>query len=261
MYANNGHHQIALTMNGHVYGTGGQIVSPAIAAYFDFADLTTFKEIGYFRRNNLRVKQVACSNEHSIFLSDDGELFECGTPEHVASESGHYSISKLQIPSFSRGRIKMTAICCGNDHTLSLGEDGRVWSWGRNNEGQLGLRHTKVMKSRSCPKLIPYFEQNQIKCIQISSGMNHNLCLDTNHRVHSWGHNADHQCGHDIVTNVSAPKIVSALQDVEIVDIKTGHNHNVATSKDSTYWIWGSNRYHQCFRGDKQSFLRSVGIV
>ena len=48
---------------------------------FDFADITTFKEIAYFQRNKLRVKQVACSNKYSIFLTDDGELFVCETPD------------------------------------------------------------------------------------------------------------------------------------------------------------------------------------
>jgi len=32
----------------------------------------------------------------------------------------------------------VVAIAAGNHHTVALKEDGTVWAWGRNSDGQLG---------------------------------------------------------------------------------------------------------------------------
>ena len=46
----------------------------------------------------------------------------------------------------------MTQICCGEGHTISIDEEGRVWSWGRNNYGQLGHGHKN--DNKEFPKLL-----------------------------------------------------------------------------------------------------------
>jgi len=58
------------------------------------------------------------------------ELVECSRPR--------------LLPAF--GDLAVTAVACGGMHTLALTEDGKVWSWGVNDEGALG----RVVRGRGC---------------------------------------------------------------------------------------------------------------
>lgn len=62
------------------------------------------------------------------------------------------------------------AIAAGDYHSLALGSDGRVWSWGRNNKGQLG---DGSPNSKSTPIQLP--ELNNI--VGIAAGDLHSLAF------------------------------------------------------------------------------------
>ena len=47
---------------------------------------------------------------------------------------------------------KVTQIACGDEHTCLVAESGRVFTFGANDWGQLGLGHTKIATKPSCIK-------------------------------------------------------------------------------------------------------------
>ena len=63
------------------------------------------------------------------------------------------------------------ACACGFYHTITLSDDGTVHSFGRNNDGQLGLGHKKDV---SLPTPIP----NLPKINMISCGGYFTVCVD-----------------------------------------------------------------------------------
>lgn len=57
---------------------------------------------------------------------------------------------------------KIVEIAVGSEHTLALSNEGEVWAWGNNGDGQLGLGHTNIVRE---PQLVTTtgIEKNAIK--------------------------------------------------------------------------------------------------
>lgn len=66
---------------------------------------------------------------------------------------------------------------CTAVHMFAVARDGRVWGWGRNEKGQLGLGHAK---DRKCPTLLQGLEDKKI--VSASCGRNHSLLLTGKNR-------------------------------------------------------------------------------
>ena len=64
-------------------------------------------------------------------------------------------------------------MACGLWHTITLSDDGTVYSFGRNIEGQLGLGN-KFAHYRPLPTPIPNLPQINL----ISCGWNFTVCVD-----------------------------------------------------------------------------------
>jgi alpha-tubulin suppressor-like RCC1 family protein len=110
--------------------------------------------------------------------------------------------------SLSQGET-ISAIALGSTHSSALTSIGRVFTWGRNTEGQLGDATTL---SRSTPIDIT----SRISLVQgetISSivlGSTHSLVLTSNVRMFTWGGNVYGQVGDGTTTNRSTPITLSS---------------------------------------------------
>lgn len=80
--------------------------------------------------------------EHGVVAWGGNEAGQCG--------QGDSSPSILFRPRLVAGLqgVVVAAVCCGAAHTLALTKSGKVFGWGDNKEGQLGLGD---LKSRSLP--------------------------------------------------------------------------------------------------------------
>ena len=84
-------------------------------------------------------KQVACGSQHTLAIREDGTLWGWGygTQGQLAlEERSHGSYQKFEVMVTS-GRWKQ--VSCGGNHTLALAEDGRLFVFGYNRYGPLGL--------------------------------------------------------------------------------------------------------------------------
>ena len=77
---------------------------------------------------------------------------------------------------------------CGSNHTITLSNDGTLYSFGKNCNGQLGLGHNNDV---SLPTPIPNLPQiNQISC-----SSNFTVCVDYEGFIWSFGYNSYGQLG------------------------------------------------------------------
>ncbi|MBD8218273.1 hypothetical protein IFU40_06455 [Microbacterium sp. CFBP 13617] len=116
-------------------------------------------------------------------------------------------------------------------------EDGTVWTWGRNNEGQLADGTTTQ-------------QNTPVKALGLSgitalagaatfedyNGANY-LALKNDGTVWSWGRNAAGQLGRNGTTNSFAPAQVPGLSDV--TQIATSPSASYALRSDGTFLAWG----------------------
>lgn len=97
------------------------------------------------------VRAVACGEQHSVAITDDGEVYSTG-----ANDFGQLGLGqKKPVGSFTRitGLFpkKARAVACGNMHTAVLCETGEVFTWGRGEWDQLGNSN----KDLYAPKVSP----------------------------------------------------------------------------------------------------------
>ena len=75
-----------------------------------------------------RIIETACGLHHSIFVSEEGEVFYSG-------QLGLSNHGKKTIPTLIPMEEKVVQVSCGYYHTLLRTEEGKVYSFGRNDKG------------------------------------------------------------------------------------------------------------------------------
>jgi len=119
-----------------------------------------------------------------MFLSEDGELYSCGSdnlqdPTDILYTERLYP-EKVNIPRYCildiifikmyfflkisefQGQI-VTDVATGPDHVLVLTARGDVWAWGNNSEGILGFGHNLPVQK---PIIIPILSDKNIKQVK-----------------------------------------------------------------------------------------------
>ncbi len=81
------------------------------------------------------------SHEHSVALKDDGTVWTWGSNSNGQLGNGTTTLSNIPVAVVGLPGITLPgiiAIAAGYDYTVALGNDNTVWTWGSNNNGQLG---------------------------------------------------------------------------------------------------------------------------
>ena len=98
--------------------------------------------------------------------------------------------------------------------------DKYLWTWGRNNNGQLGLGNTT---NYSSPKQVGAL----ITWSKIASGGSFTISTKTDGTLWSWGRNVRGELGLNNATYYSSPKQVGSL--TTWLNIAAGYEHTMAT--------------------------------
>lgn len=94
-----------------------------------------------------KIIQITCGDYHSLALSKGGELFAWGQNLHGQLGVGRKfpSTTTPQIVEHLAG-VPLAQISAGEAHSMVLSMSGNIYSWGKNEFGQLGLGHTESME-------------------------------------------------------------------------------------------------------------------
>lgn len=115
-----------------------------------FRLITAFKDYG------AKASMVGCGHQHTVILTDDGEVLTCGVGEYGLLGTGSTVDALAPVPLESLGKEDIVQIAVGYDHTLALTSQGTIYSWGRNNNGQLGHAdsYIDIYSMENFPRLI-----------------------------------------------------------------------------------------------------------
>ena len=138
---------------------------------------------------------------------------------------------------------QVMACVSGDYHTITLSDDGTVHSFGRNNEGELGLGHNNDV---SLPTPIP----NLPKINQISCGGYFTVCMDYEGFIWSFGHNSCGQLGTGNRASCNVPQ--KLLNIPPVLSVACGDSHTLIISNDDNLWSWGTNNFGQLCHGDNK---------
>lgn len=100
------------------------------------------------------VTAVAAGRNHSMALRSDGTVWCWGKGANGRLGNGSSSNRSSPVQASATGFSNTIAIAAGYEHSMAITSDGSVWTWGRNNNGQLGLSD---YQDRDRPTRIPGF--------------------------------------------------------------------------------------------------------
>lgn len=175
------------------------------------------------RLSGKRVVQLSACGFHTGCLTDAGELYTWG--EGKFGRLGHGCERNCSAPRLVEALLgkQPRQVSCGGFHTAVVTEDGKLYTFGGGEHGQLG-HNDRVNKVK--PTLVQALDG--IFVSQITCGWSHSVALTTKGRVYTWG-NGDHgKLGHGSGRKVSVPHVVDKLKEYRVVRVASYNEHTAA---------------------------------
>ncbi|EHH53834.1 E3 ISG15--protein ligase HERC5 [Macaca fascicularis] len=182
----------------------------------------------------------------SRFIVRGGELFAWGQNLHGQLGVGRKfpSTTTPQIVEHLAG-VPLAQISAGEAHSMALSMSGNIYSWGKNEFGQLGLGHTE---SKDSPSLIEALDNQKVEFL--ACGGSHSALLTQDGLLFTFGAGKHGQLGHNSTQNELRPCLVAELVGNRVTQIACGRWHTLAYVSDfGKVFSFGSGKDGQLGNG------------
>ena len=201
---------------------------------------------------NQKWVEITAGFEHVLAIQDSGDIFSQGNRTLWAWGSNqYYQLGFEGLPNVSVStpfqvgtNVNWSKVSAGDEFSLARKTDGTLWSWGRNNFGQLGLN--------SISNDVPVRTQIGISTnwsTNIASGGNFALALLSNGTLFAWGQNNFGQLGIGSTTNQMQPTLVGT----NFNSISAGGGHSLAISVSNNIMAFGYGFFGQLGSGNNNN--------
>jgi len=131
-------------------------------------------------------------------------------------------------------------------HTGSITNTGRVFTWGMNNDGQLGIG-TTVYKYTPQDITANFNLAEGETIVSLSFGWYFSSALSSEGRVFTWGRGTDGRIGDGTLSDSYLPNDITAnfnlAEGETITSIAVSDTHVLALSSDNNIFAWGQNDF------------------
>jgi RHS repeat-associated protein len=176
------------------------------------------------------VTQISAGGYSMEALKSDGTVWDWGS--NGVGTLGNGTTTDSDVPVQVSGLTGVTQISAGFWYFESaLKSDGTVWTWGFNDNDQLGNNSTTSSD-------VPVEVTGLPSIKSVSAGAIHVLALSTTGSVWGWGNNTYGQLGNGTTTTAPTPIQVPGIA---ASSISAGTFTSYALSSTGTTEAWGSN--------------------
>ncbi|MHA7963918.1 stalk domain-containing protein [Paenibacillus sp. CAU 1782] len=174
-------------------------------------------------------KSIAAGVTHNLGVKWDGTVWSwgAGPAELFGDHTG--ARTTQDIPLQIKGLSSIIAVSAGGSHSLALKDDGTVWAWGDNTEGELGDGTKSVYNGATRSyianenKAVPVQVEGLRDVVSIASGFADSYAIKSDGTVWAWGSLLG-----------TKPLQLTAFDDIKSISV--GYGHLVALKKDGTVW-------------------------
>lgn len=206
---------------------------------------------------------ITAGRGNSFIVTKAGHVFSFGQGRYGIL--GHGDNETLTFPRriLSLERQRITQVAVGAFHAIALTDLDKIFSWGRNNKGQLGIGYESEFEPT--PKSVDMHSRfSKAKVVNVSCGFEHSIALlnvkyggsNEISVVVGWGDESRGQLGSGDRENRNKPqenhwltKLTNKL-GITLKKVVAGGYHNLALVNNSGQVIsWGAGDYGQLGHG------------
>ncbi|MFZ0599416.1 MAG: T9SS type A sorting domain-containing protein [Flavobacterium sp.] len=184
-------------------------------------------------------EDIALGGGHSVFIKSDGTLWATGWNEFGQLGDGTNE-NRNVLTKIGNDNDWKSVTLGSNLQTFAIKNNGTLWAWGRNINGQLG-DGTNINKN----SLTKIGNDNDWK--YVAAGRQHSIAIKTDGTLWAWGSNSKGELGDG--TNIDRNSPVKIGNDNDWQSIAAGHRYTMAIKKDGTLWTCGDNDSGQLGNG------------
>jgi alpha-tubulin suppressor-like RCC1 family protein len=179
-----------------------------------------------------------------------GVVALAGCERPTAPTAFVYADRPVVVPGYSVG---WRTVSVGGTHTCGIRLDGRLYCWGWNGSGQLGVARARGQCGRgpgtceASPRAVASTE----RFAQVSAGERHACAVTVGGELRCWGESIQFQTGVEAATYVFAPTPV--LAGARVLQASAGATHSCAVRSDGVVLCWGEGRLGALGRDDTVS--------
>ena len=238
-------HSLALDSDGALYAWGSNAYGQLGNGTTTNSSVPVAVKIAGTPLAGKTIIQIVAGANHNMVLTSDGAVYTWGWNYHGQlgnnTKTNSNTIVAVQTIGTPLAGKKIVKIAAGQGHSLALTDDGRVYTWGRNDTGQLGNNAT-TDAMLPVAVTVTGTPMNNKTIIEIASGARHSLAIDSSGKVYAWGHNGSGQLGNNSTVNALTPVAVQAPADKNIIQVSgsgwLGASSSALTSNGTVY-SWG----------------------
>ena len=238
-------HSLALDSDGALYAWGSNAYGQLGNGTTTNSSVPVAVKIAGTPLAGKTIVQIAAGANHNMVLTSDGAVYTWGWNYHGQlgnnTKTNSNTIVAVQTIGTPIAGKKIVKIAAGQGHSLALTDDGMVYTWGRNDTGQLGNNATtNVMLPVTVTVTGTPMSNKTI--VEIASGARHSLAIDSSGKVYAWGHNGSGQLGNNLTVNALTPVAVQAPADKNIIQVSGSGwlgASSSALASDGTVYSWG----------------------
>ncbi|XP_058735597.1 ultraviolet-B receptor UVR8-like isoform X3 [Vicia villosa] len=197
----------------------------------------------------IRIKMVAAGAEHSVAITEDGDLYGWGWGRYgnlgLGDKNDRLIPEKVNIVG-----VKIGMVSCGWRHTISVSSSGELYTHGWSKYGQLGHGD---FEDHLVPRKVQALSDKFIS--QVSGGWRHSMALTSSGQLFGWGWNKFGQIGIGNNFDCCSPMLVNFPR----AQISCGWRHTVAVTNLANVYSWGRGTNGQLGHGD--TIDRNVPII
>jgi regulator of chromosome condensation len=195
-----------------------------------------------FASRKMQSDGMDIDNESEVYVCGSGECEQLGIPDVFEARTPR----PLKFPE------PIHSVSCGGMHTAALTREGRVYTWGCNDDGALGRSGIE-----NCPGLV-----TGIKSVnQVSTGDSHTLALNSEHKIlYMWG--AYRDSSGNMKESARFPLQIDPTEFGKcktLHRIASGANHSLVLADDKVF-AWGDSESGQIARQPKSRRKKSQSL-
>ena len=190
---------------------------------------------------NKKITNIIGGQDYTFAISENGEVYAFGKNDVGQLGLGNNTRQLNPVKNETLSNFTSKDIKTGSEHNL-LVENGKLYAWGYNYFGQLGLDDDE---DRYIPTEIKFFSNKNIKIKKVYAGHYHSFAITTDNKLYVWGSNYYGQLGLADYDNRYIPTELTFFRDSPIKDIGSKDFSSLILTEDGKLYSFGYNRNGQ----------------